>query len=352
MADPTSRSTRARVGDDGAEELHVPGGDPQEHLRRGVVAQGLFHPLRGTPRLGQGLGLLVREPPGPVPGVGEQLGGGLVARHHDEEEKGDDLVVGQPVPVDVDVEQARGEVVAPGPSALDDHVGEVPGQDERRLHPLLGHVEDALVAVDEEIGEASDLGPVGLGYADHLRDHVHGELARHVAHHVEGARFDGGVEVSHGQGADLRFELGHPARREGLGDERAHAGVAGWVHGQERHRLVGLGPVGGGIESDAEAVGEVGGVAEGGQDVGMARQRPEVELVVAVERGLGAQPRVGRVGVLVDLVVVRAVVHGRRVGVECGHDAPRSTSRAASASASGTSSKRMWPMPAHSIAPL
>ena len=75
----------------------------------------------------------------------------------------------------------------------------------------------------------------------------------------------------------------------------------GRVHGQERHRLVGVGPVGGGVEGHAEAVRELGRVAEGGEDIGVARQRPEVELVVAVERRLVAQPGVGRVGVLVDL---------------------------------------------------
>ena len=43
--------------------------------------------------------------------------------------------------------------------------------------------------------------------------------------------------------------------------------------------------------------------------VGVAGQRPEAELGVAVERRLVAQPRVERERVLVDGVVVRVVVH-------------------------------------------
>ena len=48
-------------------------------------------------------------------------------------------------------------------------------------------------------------------------------------------------------------------------------------------------------------------VAEALHHVGVAGQRPEAGLVVAVDRRLVAQPGVGRVRVLVDLVGVRAV---------------------------------------------
>ena len=46
-----------------------------------------------------------RVAPAPVPGVGQQLGGRLVPGHDHQEEEADDLVVGQPVAVDLGLQQ-------------------------------------------------------------------------------------------------------------------------------------------------------------------------------------------------------------------------------------------------------
>ena len=173
----------------------------------------------------------------------------------------------------------------------------------------------ALLAVHDQVGQAPHLVAVGGGHADHLRDDVHRQLAGEVADEVEGALLERRLEKGQGQVPDVRFEVGHPPGREPLGDEGPHAVVAGRVEGVERHVLVGVGPGGGGVEGDAVRGREAGGVAEGGHHVGVARQGPEVELVVAVEGGLVAQAGVGRVGVLVDLVGVGAVgqlVRGQR----------------------------------------
>ena len=107
---------------------------------------------------------------------------------------------------------------------------------------------------------------------------------------------------------------GHPARREALADDGAHAGVPRRVHGEERHGPVRVGPEGGRVEAHAEGVGVVVDVAERGQDVGVARVGEEVELLVVEDRRLGAQARVGRVRVLVDGVVVGAVGQRRDGG--------------------------------------
>src|ERR1700681_1888122 len=60
------------VTEDGAEKLDRARGDPHEHLRGRVVAQGLLDPVGGAPGVGQGFGLLVGEAPCPVPGVGQE----------------------------------------------------------------------------------------------------------------------------------------------------------------------------------------------------------------------------------------------------------------------------------------
>ena len=70
------------------------------------------------------------------------------------------------------------------------------------------------------------------------------------------------------------------------------------------------GPKAPGSSDTPVGVGEAVDVAEGGQHVLVAGEGPEVELVVAVDRCLGPEPGVDRVGVLVDLVGVGAVDDG------------------------------------------
>ena len=96
-------------------QLHGRAGHPDQHLARGVVAEGLLHPVGDPGGVGEGFDTLVGVAPTPVPGIAQQLGGGLVAGHHHEEEEGDDLVVGQLVAVDLGRQQGRGQVVPAGP---------------------------------------------------------------------------------------------------------------------------------------------------------------------------------------------------------------------------------------------
>ena len=161
--------------------------------------------------------------------------------------------------------------------------------------------------MDHQIGQPADLGPVHPGHPDQFRDHVHGQLAGEVGDEVERAPLQSGLEVLEGDGPDVVLHLGHLGGGESLAHQRPHAGVAGWVEGQERHELVGVGPEGAGLEGYPLGVGEPVEVAEGGQDVLVAGQGPEVQLLVAVDRGFGPQAGVDRVGVFVDLVGVGAV---------------------------------------------
>ena len=200
------------VGEHRAEELDLARGDPQQHLRGGVVAQGLLHPVRGarrrrpvpwpsrrgsaTPstRRWRGAWWWSRCPATTIRKRNEMISSSLSRSPS------------MSASISAEVRSSRRR-----PATLGHHVGEVAGQDESGLHALVGHVEDALLAVHEQIGEAPDLGPVGRGDADHLRDHVHGELPGHVAHHVERPHLDGGVEVARRPGRGSRARARPPA---------------------------------------------------------------------------------------------------------------------------------------------
>jgi hypothetical protein len=218
-----------------------------------------------------------------------------------------------------------------GRAALREQVGVVAHQGQRGLHAGLRHVEQAVFAVHHGVGELAHVVAVGLGHADHLRDHVHREQAGEVGDEVEVAPCHGGAQVSAGQRADLVLELAHPPGREALGHQRAHAGVPWRVQRQERHGLVRVPAPGRRVQRDAVGAGEPRRVPERADDVCVPRECPEVELAVAVQRRLVPQPCVDRVRILVDPVVVRAERHRR------GH-AQSMISSAASASWSATCS--------------
>ena len=110
--------------------------------------------------------------------------------------------------------------------------------------------------------------------------------------------------------AHARLEVGDAPRGEGPRHEPAHARVPRRVHGEERHGGARRGMRRRGIERDAERVREARDVVEGGEDVGVARQRREAEPLVAVDGRVRAEVRVDRVRVLVRLV---------GVGVELAH---------------------------------
>ena len=76
--------------------------------------------------------------------------------------------------------------------------------------PAGGHVEHAVLPVDHQVGQPADLGPVGPGHADQLRDHVHGQLAGEVGDEVEGPLLEGRLEVLEGDGPDVVLHLRPP----------------------------------------------------------------------------------------------------------------------------------------------
>ena len=113
------------------------------------------------------------------------------------------------------------------------------------------------------------------------------------------------VEMLDGDLDDAGLQLANSPWREALRDQSAQPEMPGIVEGEERHHPVRLVVAGDRVERNAVPVGQRRAVAEALHDVGVPRQRPELLLFVAIERGLVAQPLVVRVRVLVEVVVVR-----------------------------------------------
>ena len=216
------------------------------------------------------LGPFVGEAPAPVPGVGQQLGGRLVAGHDHEEEKGDDLVVDEPVACEVGAEQRRGEVLGrPGPAGAD-HLVEVAGHAKAASIPSGGMSLSPSTRCMRRSASRRTSARSAAGTPIISEMTSIGSRPAKSATKSKLAASTAASTCSTARSPDAVLELGHPAGGEGLGHERAHPGVVGRVHGQERHGPVGVGPVGGGVERDAEAVRELGRVAEGAEDVVVA----------------------------------------------------------------------------------
>ena len=223
------------------------------------------------------------------------VAGGLVARHGQHQHEVAELIVGQPVPVDLRADQL-GDDVVPGAAA-----------------PLLGHghavAEDLdgghlarvllawqlVVVADHPVGPGEDLAPVLLRDADQVADGLQRQLARHVGDEVPGAGVQrGGHDALGAFGQDLAQVADGPGG-EAAGDDAAHPGVLRGVHVEQDDPLHLDGLAGDALlEPDQRGV-LLRGVHVGGlghrQDVGVPGDRP-VPLVVEAGRAaaLGDPP--------------------------------------------------------------
>ena len=106
----------------------------------------------------------------------------------------------------------RGGEVAGRPAAPVGHeVGVVGDQLERGLHPGDGHVAEARLAVQHQVGEAAQLVAVGRRHPHQLGHDVHRQLAGEVRDQVEVvAAVERPVEVGAGERPDVGLELLDP----------------------------------------------------------------------------------------------------------------------------------------------
>ena len=142
------------------------------------------------------------------------------------------------------------------------------------------------------------------GYADEFGDDVHRQLAREFGDEVETLALQCAVEVRARQFQHSGFEFADPARSEPLGHQGAQSQMPRIVHCQEGHGAVGVGCAGDRVEGNPQLVGQIHAVTEPRVHVGVPAESPEVQLVIAIERGLVAQALVVRVGVFVKVVAV------------------------------------------------
>ena len=149
---------------------------------------------------------------------------------------------------------------------------------------------------------------VVFGDAEEHPDDAHRHHRRELGDHVEAAGADERIEDADAVLAHLVLELGHRPGREHARHEAAVHAVLRRVL-EHDHAAGELDAGADDVEDVAAGVRERLPVHEAAFDIGTARQRPEVEVLVVVDRRLVAEARVGGVGVGVDADVVGVEVH-------------------------------------------
>ena len=172
---------------------------------------------------------------------------------------------------------------------------------QRRLERARGDRGRVGVALEGNVGPLAELVAIRVGDTEQREDDLHRQRRREVLHEVATALRHERLEQADGGGADERLEALHPARREGAAHELPEPIVARRVEGDHHRRgleHLRVQP----LEDDAfrRAVGRP--VDERWQHVAEARQGPELELLVAMERLVVAEPAVDRVRIFLELV--------------------------------------------------
>ena len=230
--------------------------------------------------------------------VADGVAGRLVARHHQQDEEGGDLLRGQRLPVHIGVDQGGDHVVGRVAPAGVGQRGHEHGQRLRRRHEGqhgIGALGDVLgVAVGEDdVGGLEDGVVVGRPDAHHVADDLEREAGRHLDHEVATALRGHPVDDVVGHEVDPVLNALDHARVEGGRHDAAQACVARVVHVDHRpeevehlHRQVGNG---GGAPAGNEDL----GVPARLRDIGMARHGPVARALRHDEREL-----LGDVGLL------------------------------------------------------
>ena len=270
------------------------GGRGARHVRhRGGPAQHLLDRCRDERGVGDQLGALVRVVDQGQGAQRDEVAGGLVARHQQQEGEVQQIVVGELFAVDLGAGQNRQHVVARVLAPRGDELDEVLVQladGRERVHLDLG-VGDTGTCV----GPSTELLPVLGRRTEQLRDHPGGQGSGDPFGELEGgAGFDIVEEPVHDL-ADLRLQDGNPPPGEAGVDQLAQLPMARRVGEDEvalLHRVLRQDRVG---NRDALGRGEQGRVARYVADVLVLQQRPELRDVVPDDGRRGAQFLVGGV---------------------------------------------------------
>jgi len=181
-------------------------------------------------------------------------------------------------------------------------------------HWLAGFVAQHLVGV------RADRGLFGIGDAGEHADCAHGQFGAEVFDEVEVIAAHQRVEARDAERADLVFDGAHLLRCKGPRDDCAVDGVQWRVFVDEDSRRHD-GVCHDDFEDVAFSGAELGRVFEGGVDVGVSADAPEVVALVVIDRGFVAKPAIGRVGIAIDAdiprVVIQVVAHVALLIADC-----------------------------------
>jgi hypothetical protein len=302
----------AAGGDHLAVELHVGGDVAGLYGRGGLEAKDLLDGLRHQAAVLDQLAALIGVVGEDLAGPADQAGGGLVAGGGDEVDVVEDLVPREApglarLVLELGLEQLGHQVVGGvlGPPV------QVVGEELRLLAALehlgvdVGHL---AVVEPQPLVDAVPQGLlVGLGDAEEHADGAHRHLRPQVPDEVEATRAHQRIEGVRGELAHLALDGVHPPGREHAGQDAAVPVVTRRIledEGPRRHLEVGLDQ----LEQRALRRAERLPVLEPGLHVVEPAERPEVVPLVPVQRRLLPQAAPDRVGVGVDVEVVRVVV--------------------------------------------
>jgi hypothetical protein len=206
---------------------------PLEHLQRGVVPHEFFYRGGQHRVVGAEAGQLVRVAEQRPPTVAGDVDGGLVAGVEQQDAGADELVLGEAVALVDDVRQRADEVVAGVVTAVCGEVTQVCGE-------LLAGADGGVLGLTRgvQLVRPDDLRrprpqqmPVGLGHAEHLRDHRDGQRLGDGGDQVDGgsvaARVQQVVDERVRHRRDPWPQLLHGTGGERLRHEPAQAGVVG-----------------------------------------------------------------------------------------------------------------------------
>ena len=246
--------------------------------------------------------------------VADEIRRRFLAADHRDDAVGDDLLLGEPIAVDLRRHEGVNQPFARCRSLLGDARLEVGAH-------RLGGAQHATGAVGVVLEVAEDLGEVGrpclelrmvLGrHAEHLGRHDRGQRLGDVADDVHPAARNRRVEQAVHDLLDVRAQDGDPPRREGVRGEAANARVGGRIHEEHLpHHHLGhraeLGePDGVELRRRRRPVGDE--PMEHLDHVGVARDDPRVQVRIPVDGILFAQTVVERIRIRQDFRIEQVI---------------------------------------------
>ena len=302
-----------------AADLHVAGQVPHGELERGAEAQPLLDGAGDQRRVLAQRPLLVGPRRELLEERGQQARCGLDAGEVEPEDQADDLggrldvVLGERHARDVGLHDVGEQVGARPPAPLLQQPGQVDPRPVGALHGVRGEPVVVGHPVLEPVGPRDQLvALLAEREAEEVEEDRVGQRPGELLREVDRAALREGVDQSGGQPTYVGLELGDAARHELPLHHRPQLVVPRVV---DDRQVAGAALVVGGVEVDAGVVDERHRVQQRGPDVVVARERPEVPLLVVVDRRLVAQPLVDREGVLLEGHRER-VVDDRRPGLD------------------------------------